>query len=226
LNNNEARKKKQFTREIILKQIGREDLINDNKTPLSINDILPFFQKNKINFVALDTLDKIIARYQVPEKERNGSVHLICGNAHCELVNQDVISLGRIMHGSVVKEAEEEQLSNNYYVKKEGEEEPEKYFVMLENKKDIIKLIVDNHKEEKIFNCVIKDDNLEKIYSFGPQMHPTSSATHPQKPLKSAKNRHRRPPGAPPSKPYPTPTTTLRHPKAAYSSLLASGEYI
>ena len=156
--------RKKFTRERILKDINRLDLLNDEKTPLSINDIMPFFHKNKISFVAIDSLNRVIAKLQFNENERAGVVHIICNNGHCELCNNDVMSLGKIVFHENYKEEEEVVLSQNYYIKtKEDEEEIIKEFTMIESLNDVVKIIKAEHNNEKIINCILKSDNLDSF---------------------------------------------------------------
>jgi len=159
-------RKKTLTRESILKLIKREDLLNKENTPLSLKDIIPFFESKKINFTALDSLDKVLAKVIHPRNDcsKLGSVVIVCNNGHCELVNElkNTKKIGFMVGQEDYENSEEINISDNYFIAKNREDIIKfKMFDGIDQLKDII---MNNKGEEDVkLNLVCVNDNLDNM---------------------------------------------------------------
>ncbi len=135
-----SRNKWNLSREHILTDIGRMELIDDEDTPLSIDDIMPFFVKRKINLVCLDALNNLIVKTDFGNNPV--CVHLLISNNHCVLLNKNIKSLGQVINKEDYESNDGQCLNSNYSTS--THEIEAKTFIFIDTIEDIVAIIKNN----------------------------------------------------------------------------------
>ncbi len=155
-----SRGKWNLLREHILTDIGRMELIDDEDTPLSIDDIMPFFVKRKINLVCLDALNNLIVKTEFGNN--TPCVHLLISNNHCVLLNKNIKSLGQVINKEDYDCTEGKCLSSNYSTS--THEIEAKTFIFIDTIEDIVAIIKNNVGiENKTLNLIHKEDDMQSV---------------------------------------------------------------
>ena len=148
-----------LSREKILKQIGRLDLLECDETPLSINDILPFFYKHKINLICFDALGHVILNTKLPNEKAN-AVHLMVTDNHCILLN-DIRSIAQIINADDYENAEEFVLGSNFNTPSESVERKHKFINTVD---DIVEIVRNNiSDEDAVVHVIHRNDDIDSV---------------------------------------------------------------
>ena len=153
-----SKKRNPITRETILNIINKtEDNIKDG---ITINEILPFFEKYGIQLRVIDYMYNCIAKHE-PEVRSHHYKALYCmiKGDHIYTFNYDIKSLQQLQLEKKTKVIL--PVSANYYTREKQEVQTHK---MIDNLNDILKILktFDNKKAENVY-LVLRDDNLLKL---------------------------------------------------------------
>lgn len=164
----------------ILEIIDKKELIYKSETPLSINDIKPFFEKYKIGYIFLDCDETVICHY----KGRGNAALFVCiiKNYHCYLVNNSCKknSISHILSYQEKQEIEGDIYEENYNISDkfntkmfEKNDEKIQHYMIKENDdiipiiknivKDNQKIIKSNKEEKKQIYIIHHKDDLTKL---------------------------------------------------------------
>jgi len=160
-----SQKRIYLTREKILNIIGRLDLLDKDETPLSINDVLPFFIKYKINLIVLDKMNNII--YNKHDTYNADKLHILVSGDHAILINQETRALSKIIKSDDYESEYIKYVSPYFpFVKN-----TDKSLKFIENYDDIIPYIIDNTKQlkkDKItnINFILKYNDIEQFLYY------------------------------------------------------------
>ena len=156
-------KKWLLTRRNILITINRLDLEDDETTPLSIDDVMPFFVKHKLGLVCIDSLNNLIVN--VNSDNKVGVMHVLITDNHCVLLNRNTMSLGRIVNAEGYENMGGKALNSNYSSFKDDAHISKKSFIFINDLDDLVKIIKDNvdMEAEKTINIIHRNDDLENI---------------------------------------------------------------
>ena len=166
------KKRNVINRASILKTIGKTE--ENVKEGLSIEDVLPFFVKHRLQLRVFEKLCNLIFKYDPPTRNHNNkTMYCMMTDGHIYTLNHDVKRLEQKQDDS-----DDEGGSGNkytprvgetYLIKEDAKPKPAK---MIANVDDILQVIRDfpkpEHPDEKqMLNLIHRDDNLtELLYQF------------------------------------------------------------
>jgi hypothetical protein len=148
-----------LTRNKILEIIDKKELIDNEETPLSINDIIPFFNKYEFGLKVFNKLNKVIYSIKPGKnglQDKKPTLYILIDNEHCYLMDDNIKELSHLDNLD-----EETKPSPFYYI---NEEIKEIEFLMINSLDDIMKNVnkCNEAKEYKLI-FVLKNDNLNEI---------------------------------------------------------------
>jgi hypothetical protein len=169
---------------MILEIIGKTE---DNvKEGISINDILPFFEKFRLQVRVFDQFYKLVFKYDPPIRNPHNKVlYCLMDSNHIYTLNYNIKRLEQVQ--DVIELDYAISPSTDYRVKDE-EEEKHKYHKMISSPNDFIKILKE-HKEAKLESQIIylvhqEDDLMGMLYElinegYKPQIkYETGRITH------------------------------------------------
>ena len=145
-------------RETILKLIGRTE--STIKKGLTIEEILPFFERYKLKLRVYDVFYQLIFKYDPDVENRtNPAMYCVCDGNHIYLINKDINELAQ-------KASAEDftvSASSNFNIIDKAKEPSQHYCI--ESIDDIVKIITDlpDAKDETTINLIQKKDDLEQL---------------------------------------------------------------
>jgi hypothetical protein len=151
-----------LTREKILNIIDKKDLILNEFTPLSIDDVKPFFDKYELGLVAYNSFNKVVCRIEPGTLGQNNKLRpilrILIKNDHCYLMDDNIKELSHIDG----PDSEEEKPLSKYY--KTKDEIHEVNILMINELNDILEHIKQCIEEkEYYFTFIHKNNNLEQL---------------------------------------------------------------
>ena len=146
-----------ITRETILKVLGRTE--EDIKEGLTIEEVLPFFQKYKLKLRVYDVFYNLIYKYD-PETPNfnNPALYCVTDGDHIYTLNKDIDALAQ------KSSSDEYQLTAypNFYIPEKKAENPK--YRIIERIDEILETLREqSDDEEKTVYMIHKTDNLESI---------------------------------------------------------------
>ena len=143
--------------------INKKD--EDLKEGLTIQDIIPFFERYRIPLKVLDTLYSCKYRYDPPVKDKHYPVmYVFCKGDHVYACNLQVASNGKKIEEEKVKHEKDMYISNNFKTYEKEDEDLEPVHFMINNINDLVDILRNNSDKYEELNVVHINDDLKDLF--------------------------------------------------------------
>ena len=147
-----------ITREVLLQTIGKtEEAV---KQGLSIEDVLPFFVKYRLQLRVFDKFYKLIHKYDPPNRNHhNKTMFCMVTDGHVYTLNHQQKRLEQF-EGDDLEVEKKLQVGESYLIREDAEAKPAR---MIDNIDDILQILKTSKEEDQFVKLIHRKDDLTDL---------------------------------------------------------------